>query len=1170
MLKIAVGIKFDIHLNMSKLSSITMAPKKIVLKTAVAATPHVQATDDISSKYIKLDPREHVLTRPGMYIGSIEEDTYETWVYDGSNKTMVKRQIKYVAGLYKIFDEILVNAIDHSVRLKTQKGANLMKNIHVSIDKATGIIEVSNDGDGIEVVHHPVHNIYIPELIFGNMLTSTNYDDTEEKIVGGTNGVGSKCSNIYSEFFEVETIDASRKLHYTQRFEDNMSRTNPPNITKNTKKPFTTIRFRPDYKRFGMPDGLSDDMYDLMVKRVFDACAVTDNDVTIHLNGDKIDCKTFERYVDLYIGGQGDHARVFEKISDRWEVVASYNDFNGFEQVSFVNGIWTLRGGKHVEYILNQIVKKLQDLISKKHKNVTIKPQTIKDNLILFVKSTIVNPIFDSQSKETLTTPASKFGSKAEVGDKFIDKLFKSGIVQKVLEISQVNDTKSLQKTDGKKRNVIRGIPKLEDANWAGTSKSKDCVLILTEGDSGATMALAGLSEVGRDKFGVFPLKGKVLNVKDGNVKKISENDEITNLKKIIGLESGKVYTDTDDLRYGQLMLMADADEDGRHIAGLLFNMFHTLWPSLVTSNNFMTSLLTPIVKVKKNSESIAFYSLTDFDNWYQQHKTEKGWDIKYYKGLGTSNRDEAKSYFRDMKRVEYKYTGDPSDDALDLAFNKKRADDRKEWLGNYDRQKVLDFSQQEVSYEEFVNKSLIHFSNYDIERSIPNMMDGLKISLRKIIYCCFKRNLYDKEIKVAQLAAYVSENSAYHHGEASLQAAIVGMAQNFVGSNNINLLQPNGMFGSRQHGGKDAGQPRYIFTLVRDITSKIFHKDDMHVLKYVVDDGVQVEPEYYTPIIPMILVNGSVGIGTGFSTNIPSYNPKDIIHVLRMMLNDEDASSMELVPWYHGFTGTIEKINDKYYSRGKYHKVSVTKVEITELPIGTWTFDFKCLLEDILDKTPDIKGYENYSSDETVKFVIQFASGAAVDKYMEVESNGFTKLENNLKLYSSKPLSTTNMYAFDSKCVIHKYDSPIDIIQEFYRTRLSFYQKRKDFLVARLKYDLDLLENKLRFVKAVVDETIIPHKLRKAELEDLLEKENYMKHDGGFDYIIRIPVYNLTIDKVDDLEKEIGKTRDHYKSVFNKDIKDMWREELNDLSNYLIDQPVQKKKKVNVKSNTN
>jgi DNA topoisomerase-2 len=282
----------------------------------------------------------------------------------------------------------------------------------------------------------------------------------------------------------------------------------------------------------------------------------------------------------------------------------------------------------------------------------------------------------------------------------------------------------------------------------------------------------------------------------------------------------------------------------------------------------------TPILKAKKNGQEKLFYNDGEYNLWKQQNDT-KGWHIKYYKGLGTSTSKEFKEYFAHKKIVYFNHEGTSSDNVIDMVFNKKRSEERKDWLSGYDRNSYLDTNNTSVSYTDFINKELIHFSKYDCERSIPNLMDGLKISLRKILYSAFKKNL-TSEIKVAQFSGYVSEQSGYHHGEASLNAAIVGMAQDFVGSNNINLLLPNGQFGTRLQGGKDSASERYIFTQLSPLTRLIYRKEDDPILEYLEDDGFPVEPRFYVPIIPMILVNGGKGIGTGFSTDILSY---DMIH---------------------------------------------------------------------------------------------------------------------------------------------------------------------------------------------------------------------------------------------------------------------------------------------------
>ncbi len=1105
------------------------------------------APKDLANKYRKLDHREHVLQRPHMYIGSVETDVCKTWVMDDA--TVVCRETTYVPGLYKIFDEILVNAIDHATRLRGDANAtHQVKAIKVAIDRQTGYIEVWNDGEGIDVAPHPEHNVYIPELIFGYLLTSANYDDKEEKVIGGQNGIGAKACNVFSKHFVLETVDAKRKKLYTQHFRDNMSVREQPTVKTCAKKPYTCIRFLPDYARFGCASGLTDDMYALFKKRVYDACAVTQADVAVWLDGKKLDHKTFERYVDLYIGGRGDSARAYEKIDDRWEVAAALSDTSEFQQVSFVNGIWTLRGGKHVDYMANQIVKKLTDLIVKRKKE-TVKPQHIRDNLVLFVKAVIPNPTFDSQTKETLTTPFSKFGAKPELSDKFIEKLYKTGIADKAIAINNALENKSLKKTDGKKRSVIRNLVKLEDANFAGTARSHECTLILTEGDSAATMAISGIDEVGRDRYGVFPLRGKLLNVKDCNVKKIIDNEEISNLKKIIGLETSKDYTSTEALRYGKVMLLTDQDADGSHIKGLLFNLFQTLWPSLFKMDGFLISMLTPIVKVKKGSRVMEFYTLTDFENWKAQN-TEGGWDVKYYKGLGTSNAEEARHYFRQLKTLRYSYKDAASDESIDLAFNKKRADDRKAWLARYDRQAVIVFDRNaEIAFQDFVNKDLIHFSNYDVKRSIPSMVDGLKVSQRKIMYACFIKK-WAKECRVAQLSAFVSENSAYHHGEESLNNAIVGLAQDFVGSNNVNLLSPNGQFGSRIKGGKDSSSPRYIYTEVAALTRFVFRKEDNRVLSFLDDDGYQVEPEHYLPIIPMVLVNGATGIGTGFSTSIPCYNPKEIIACLRTMLSGSITPAFDaLRPWYRGYKGTITQTEQgKLCSKGVVERLAATKLRVKELPIGMWTEEFKEILESALDTKPWLKSYESHFTDVRVDFVLHFASSESLDALLAPDDNGFTKLENELKLVSTRNLGTTNMYLFNEKGQITKYANIGEIFEAFYKVRLEGYNSRKELLLQEYNEKKTYLQAKIVFINEIIDGSLLIHDQTKDAIEAQLQDKSYPMKDGGFEYLVSMPIYTFTRERKAKLQEELNQVLETIRVLTAKTCEALWLEELDEL----------------------
>ncbi len=832
--------------------------------------------------------KQHILDNPDTYIGSVENVDATMWVINADGNKIIEKPMNYVPGLFKLFDEGIVNCRDHVVRMQSkieQQVPNSLPVSHIDISiQEDGTIVMTNDGNGIDVVEHPEYKTWVPELIFGHLRTSTNYNKDEKKIVGGKNGFGFKLVLIWSTFGSVETVDHIRGLKYYQEFQQNLDVICLPKITKATKsKPYTKITFKPDYARLKL-NGLNEDMVSLLKKRVYDISAITNKNIKVKYNNELVPVKNFEQYIHLYIGGDKTQTpRAYEEANPRWEYAVALTPTNEFIQVSFVNGIYTSKGGKHVEYVLNQITRKMVEFIEKK-KKIKVNPNSIKEQLILFIRCDIENPTFDSQTKDYMNTPSSKFGSKCEVSDKFIEKLVKMGVMDAACAITEVKENKAAKKTDGTKRKNIKGIPKLDDANWAGTDKSHLCALILTEGDSAKTAAISGLTSDHKNMYGLFPLKGKVMNVRGETSKKILDNEEIHNLKQILGLETGREYNSIEDvhkyLRYGRIMLMTDQDLDGSHIKGLNVNLFHHEWASLIRIPGFIGFMNTPILKAKKGQQELVFYNQGEYDVWRERPETNiKSWNMKYYKGLGSSTKSEFRAYFEEMRFVGFEYNGSDSDNAIDMVFNKKRANDRKRWLETeYDRHSFINTNKSLISYEEFINKELIHFSKYDCDRSIPNLVDGLKTSLRKILYSAFKKRL-TTEIKVAQFSGYVSEHSCYHHGEDSLNKAIVGLAQNFMGSNNINLLYPSGQFGSRIKGGQDASSPRYIFTRLEKITRVLFPEQDDSVLNYLDDDGFQVEPQYYVPIIPMVLVNGSMGIGTGFSTDIMCYHPLNIIN---------------------------------------------------------------------------------------------------------------------------------------------------------------------------------------------------------------------------------------------------------------------------------------------------
>ena len=1114
--------------------------------------------------------KQHILDNPDTYIGSVENVDTNMWIMNETNDQIIEKNINYIPGLFKLFDEGIVNCRDHVVRMQSkieQKVENSMPVTYIDVAiQDDGTIIMINDGNGIDVIQHPEYKTWVPELIFGHLRTSTNYNKEEKKIVGGKNGFGFKLVLIWSTYGQIETVDHIRGLKYTQEFKDNLDTICPPKISKASKtKPYTKITFKPDYKRLGI-QGLSPDMVALLKKRVYDISAITDKTIKVKYNSSVIPIKNFEKYINLYIG---DNKRVYEESNPRWEYAVALTPSNEFVQVSFVNGIYTSKGGKHVEYILNQITRKICELIEKK-KKVKVNPNSIKEQLILFVRCDIENPAFDSQTKDFMNTPVTKFGSKCDVSDKFIEKVAKMGVMEAALQLTEVKENKAAKKTDGTKSKSIRGIPKLDDANWAGTDKSKDCMIIFCEGDSAKTGVISGLSSEDRNTIGVYPLKGKVMNVRGEAVKKVSENKEIAEIKKILGLETGKEYLSLDDvnksLRYSKVVFMTDQDLDGSHIKGLCINLFQNEWLSLTKIPGFIGFMNTPILKARKGNQELKFYNDGEYEEWKKNNaEGTKGWNIKYYKGLGTSTKTEFREYFEEKKFVGFEHTGKISDDAIDMVFNKKRADDRKNWLENvYDRSSFADTSKKMIPYEEFINKELIHFSKYDCDRSIPNLMDGLKISLRKILYSAFKKRL-SNEIKVAQFSGYVSENSCYHHGEESLNKAIVGMAQNFIGSNNINLLFPSGQFGSRIKGGQDASSPRYIFTRLEKITRAIFPEQDDNILKYLNDDGTPVEPQFYVPIIPMVLVNGSKGIGTGFSTEIMCYNPKDIITYLKnKLVSQGDVNSqdkVEFLPYYEGFTGDILKISDtKFMFKGKYEVLNgePDKVRVTELPIGYWTEDFKELLNDLQnDKDKDGKKivpfvkdvYENYT-DTTIEFVVTFTKGKVAELVSLKGDFGCNGLEKLLKLYSTS--STTNMNLFNAEDKLRKYDTVEEIIDDYYDIRLEYYEDRKDNLIDILEKQLLILSNKAKYIQELLNGTIDLRKKKKQEIIDLLNSKDYdvIDEDNEFKYLVRMPMDSVSEENVEKLLKEHKDKEVELNIIKATTIHQMWLSELEILEN--------------------
>ena len=1206
----------------------------------------------VEEQYSRKTPLEHVLLRPGMYVGPVERLPPNTcWVLDplpmpetslDQPFRMVRKEYGLVPALIKIFDEILVNASDN--RLRHPKSCT---RIDVVIDPGSSqegrapFISVFNDGKGIPVQEHRNEGLYVPEMLFGHLLTGSNFDDNERRVTGGRHGYGAKLTNIFSRTFAVETLDSRKRKLYQQTWHDNMSISNEPEITTVDRgaKDYTRISFVPDMARLtGRPDAVAIDKedYAVMCRRVVDVAGCAAGHLTVTLNGTDMSLSSFEEYSNMYRHSDSPPL-IYQKINSRWEVGVCLSDSGSFDSVSFVNGMSTPRGGTHINAIVQQITNAVGSRVAKLYPELaeTVTPGMIRRNLFVSCNALIENPTFDSQMKESLTSNPNSFGSSCDLPKKFLSEVVLEqedggpGIIEEVARVAKGRQQANLLKEVGggkKSRRQLLSIPKLDDAHLAGSDQSSSCSLILTEGDSAKALAVAGLEVIGRERYGVFPLRGKFLNVRHASVDQLMNNAEVKALCSIIGLDFDKEYdtvAERSELRYGHCLLMTDQDADGSHIKGLIINFFRHFWPKLLKpaldqplDKPFLSSFITPLLKAarKGRKETLSFYSMADYNSWRASLPSEdlKKWTVKYYKGLGTSTPAEAKEYFSafaDHHRP-FHWNSELDGELLDMVFDKERAADRRKWiLDEFDEEATLTPDpdrDNSVTFEDFVNNEMIHFSNADNIRSLPSLVDGLKPSQRKVLFACFKRKL-KSEIKVAQLTGYCAEHTAYHHGEASLHstsklslpyrkfeslcsstralvldALVIGMAQDFVGSNNINLLVPSGQFGTRLTGGKDAASPRYIFTYLSPIARYLFPEVDDVLLTHREDDGQFIEPYYYCPIIPLILVNGSQGIGTGWSTFIPPHNPLDVLEYIRAKLDGSDDLP-EIRPWVRGFSGSL-KMQDKgagYVSVGKVEPVSSKSVVISELPVGRWTNVYKAALLNMRDKGLIRSFLENHTTTE-VSFNVQLKA-LQLDRMMKSGLQKAFKLETNLP--------TTNMNAFAADNSIQKFACASEIADKYFPIRLALYYDRKSVLESEMKYAASVLKNKARFIEAVSDGQIdlIGGKKSKeetvgtlrelgfsgvAELQEIrdsnvLAQRRRAEQEGDddsqsqkdpnnsdFDYLLNMPLSSLTTDKINDLQSEARKTEADLSDIQNKTPEDLWRADLDKLEPHLMTKP--------------
>ncbi len=1206
------------------------SPIKLNINKGKAENFRVVATD--YQRYE--DTREHIYNITDTYIGSDEQMPRSERVLNLETSVFQEEEITIPEGVERIFVEVSSNAGDNAAR-SLRNGID-PGTVKINMDRHT--ITVRNGGVPIPVEMHPTEQMWAPQLIFGMLHSSSNYDKSKVRTECGRNGYGAKLTNIFSKKFTVTVGDPHNQKHYYQEWRENMTQRDEPVIKEGyTGEPFVEVSYTMDFQRFGY-EYYPDEAFKLYARHAADMSFSVK--VPVSFNGKKLNVQKAKDYARLYLGAEAVKKSIVyyqwpkgtetvtkagvERAVNKGAVptieICAVDTPDEALNVSFVNGMWTRNGGVHADAAFKAVATSLINTVNGSGSNKKKKKQSsskqaklnlgdVKRHVSMFVSCWLGDPKFDSQSKAMLKSPTPKI----TIDDKILQPIMKWDLVNRLYAELEAKQFRMSSKTDGKKRRYLTDL-KGEDANDAGTTNSHNCTLYVTEGKSAMGFAekMLSLYDNGRDFIGLMPLKGKPLNVTNASPEQIHENKEIIEIKRMLGLRDRVDYMldeNYETLRYGHLVVLADADIDGKHILGLVYNMFYQKYPTLL-ARGYVKYLRTKIIEVSKNKEVIKFYSTHEYEEWKENTPDYTKWAHRYFKGLGTSEDADIAEEFTSPKFVQSVFD-ELTPISLDLAFDKRFADARKKWIEDWQPDfKVETMTVQPISA--FVNHELIQFSIEDIARSIPRFMDGLKVSQRKIIWgsmrkwkgSIWSKNKTPEKFKLAALSSYISSETSYHHGEDNLSGAIVNMVHEYTGANNLPYFFPHGQFGTRTHGGKDAGKPRYIFTKPQWWWKFIFKKEDNPLLDIIIDEGNECEPVTLLPVIPLHLINGALGIGTAHSTFIPNHDPLDICawlsaKILGFVPND-------ILPWYRGFTGTIklqnrgkrksalkkdntkesdsssdnmsseksgetDETSEEYDESDeeefdkdilvdkntKYSMVTTGKFEthgkskrsakviVTELPIGKATHDYAKGLT-IMREKKLISGFSNYSKHDTVHFEITGMKNPSVRK---------------LKL--TKTFGMSNMVLLDTNNRPIKYKSTEEILESFYALRLPYYQKRKDNILKQMQEEINMLNNKILFIRAVVNGIDLIKSNPNSTVEEAVEKGCILSiglskkaispqmEKLGFpaELLQKVALYQCTLEEMEAAQEKLDKLAADIEDLKNIPPEKLW---LNDIDEFV------------------
>ena len=1170
------------------------------------------------SSYSVADSYAHIKKCRQTYLGPAENSNANMFLYSSKDDRLSYENVRLNFAFLKIYDEIIVNAIDNQVRSSNLGATSLVERSNqsrayksseryridvsfVRVEDEIGI-SVRNNGASIPIEKYKAKprqedetdvqyqrrmeeeskhmKKYIPEVLFTVPRSSSNYDDETAKTrtTGGLNGLGAKLTSIFSSYFEIDIVNAGK--HYNQVIRNNCEDIEEPVIeTLMTKEnasaadkhssDYVEITFVPDWPLVDPTlefKTITPTLKQLVAKRLFDYSHL---DVQLYLNSRQLPNLEFIEFARRHLCINEEFQLYEVSCSGRfkdWKIAFGFTTKKALT-VSYVNNVVTYEHGQHVTLVMKQITSYIQKLLKKKLTSKSITPR-----IAIMVYAIIPGVKFASQAKTAISN------AKIETPTISNSLLERFVIEQGLVEYFEHGKLKSSNTKATRQR--ITDIEKLRDAEEARLTidkrsiKGMPCTLFICEGDSAQTLCDRGIKKLGEQYYGSYALRGKPLNTMKAKKERYLSNKELTELKNAIGLVEGKEYTDLKSLRYQRIVCCKDADYDGSSIMGLVILFFYQYFKSLIVRDDFFYEMITGVVLVYKkeyNPRTSKFvkiyYNLNLFKKDVEAGVYDNSYYFKYVKGLGGNTDLDIDYYFDhlDDHLVHIDCSKELTLPSLQLAYSNENGftDKRKEWIAAVNDESYLPRDTGTIDFSDFNDIDLALAARDACGRSLPSIADGLKTSNRKVIYTF--RHMSEKQAytstKVFQITGRVADFAAYHHGDASLNAAITKMAQDFIGSNNLPLLEKDGQFGSRNKLGEDASAPRYIAAYLSPLVKLIFPKIDDELLPRTLEDGELVEPQYYVPIIPLILINGCIGIGTGWSSSIPMFNPRDMIEAVKSNIESyPHFHSLRYKPWCKGFKGDVIDYEDQWVYRGVVNQIDEYRVSVTEIPIYMSIDELRkrmnqLLKDNIISDYINLKGRmipgkkpKKSKEDEDIdsfEFVLTFNEPV---KAVVVR-------DDLLKLSTS--VSKKNLVAFDLEGHPVRYANATRMFVAWFKIRRALYEERHAYIIELKKNEILMLENKLRFSIHVDSYNL--KSLSKQQLEELFIREKYPRFDGNkpsdtgsFKYLKEMKVDCSAKYKIDKLKALIAQKKKELELYSKRSIEEIWLEELDALEEAL------------------